>query len=104
MITFRRILLLLLGTLLWAAPPTNSTVLFGNLSAPIARYDGVATTPGPLFESFSTGSSAVLLTDVQVNLDLIDGTNGTISVGLYSDSSATPGSLLRAIGTPSRRR
>src|SRR5581483_1865519 len=79
---------------------------------------------GPLYESFSTGSNAVSLTDVVVKLaavatskdaaaprgsahagaqaaSLQPRSNGSITVALYSDSYTRPGALLITLGTVS---
>ena len=82
----------------WASAANAQVVLYGNLSATIADYAGVDY-QGPRYNSFSTGSSPVTLTDVKLNLDLLDGPRGSMTVGLYSDSSHTPGTLLTVIGT-----
>jgi hypothetical protein len=99
MISLRSVLWILTGAMVLASAANAQVVLYGNLYATVAAFDGVNSN-GPLYNSFSTGSSPVTLTDVKLQLDLIDtGGIGTISVGLYADSSTTPGSLLQALGT-----
>jgi len=71
------------------------TVLYGNLNATINGYTGV----GPLFNSFSTGSAALNLTDVKVVMESNHSIGGTFTVGLYADNSTYPGNLLATLGT-----
>ena len=56
---------------------------------------------GPSYDSFSTGSSVSVLTDIKMMLSGLPGTPGgpQFTVSLFSDSSRTPGSLLVTIGT-----
>lgn len=54
---------------------------------------------GPAYNSFSTGSSDLLLTDVKMLLQRSLGTASQFKVSLLSDSSHSPGSLLTTLGT-----
>jgi hypothetical protein len=77
----------------------GSIILYNNLppAATNNRADAVFTF-GPLADSFSTGGSAVNLSDVK--LLLVTGTpTGSITVTLRSDSSTSPGAVLTTIGT-----
>lgn len=71
----------------------SAEVLYDNLGFPSVDADG-ALAHGPLYDSFSTVGSTTL-TDISV---LIGADNpadgGTFTIGLYSDSSTSPGSLL----------
>jgi hypothetical protein len=71
------------------------TVLYGNLNATINGYTGV----GPVFNSFSTGSAALNLTDVKVVMESNHSIGGTFSVGLYADNSTYPGNLISTLGS-----
>jgi len=91
----RRFLLILGCVALICSAANAQTVVFGNLNAPLKGYLGI----GPLYASFSTGSSATALTDVQLNLEFLDGDGAGFSVGLYADSNTTPGNLIQTIGS-----
>ncbi len=56
---------------------------------------------GPSFDSFSTGSSSSVLTDIKMMLSGFPGTPGgpQFTVSLFSDSSSSPGSRLVTLGT-----
>ena len=55
---------------------------------------------GPLAESFSTGSSDFLLSDIQLALTVNDpSSTGTVTVSLLSDSSTSPGAIIATLGT-----
>jgi len=88
--------LLILGcAVLATAAPGSQTVLFGNLNAPSKGYFPI----GPIYASFSTGSTAATFTDLQLNLEFLDGEPSGFSVGLYADSNTTPGGLIQTIGS-----
>jgi hypothetical protein len=104
MISLRRVLWTLAGMSILTSAANAQTVLYNNLGTPgnLVTPSGFASiyNAGPLANSFSTGSSPILLTDVKLNLDLIDTPpRGSISVALYSDSSHFPNALLTTIGT-----
>jgi hypothetical protein len=73
--------------------------LYNNLSAtPSESFDVRGN--GPLADSFSTGSSAVNLSDVKLLLESDSFTStGSITVTLNKDSSTSPGGVLTTIGT-----
>jgi hypothetical protein len=82
--------------LLAMAPARAGVILYDNLSAPVFGADSV-TGLGPLGDSFSTGSSAVNLTDVKVMLEGRS-SDGSIAIDLFSDTSAQPGVCLASLG------
>lgn len=83
----------------------HATSLYNNLAAVSSGADGVAISGftndfGPLADSFSTGSSAVALTSVTLDLQATNpGDGGIFTVTLDSDNSTSPGSALETIGT-----
>jgi len=87
----------MLGCVALLASGANAqTVLYGNLSDHINGYTGI----GPLYNSFSTGSAALLLTDVKVWVELTrSGTTGSFTVALYADNNTFPGTQLATIGS-----
>jgi len=93
----RRILLILVSIGLVASAASAQTVLYNNLSSPIDYYYPI----GPIYNSFSTGSTGLVLSDVKLNLEFLDGAPTGFSVGLYADSSATPGTLIQSLGSMS---
>ncbi len=74
-------------------------VIYNNLP-PVTTSGGTDpfAVDGPSFNSFSTGSSVSVLTDVKL---MLSGTPGVaqFTVSLLSDSSKSPGSLLATLGT-----
>ena len=78
----------------------NAGVIYDNLP-PITSNGGLdpVADDGPSYNSFSTGSSDLLLTDVKMLLQRSLGTPSHFTVSLLSDSSNTPGSLLKTLGT-----
>lgn len=85
--------LLSLATLV---PGSASTVLFYDLEDPVV---GSRTLLMPEYQSFSTGAGSFSLTDVQLLLNGNPADSNSFSVGLYADSSTTPGSLLVNLGS-----
>lgn len=83
--------------------PAGATIIYDNLSFPTTFSDSIrASTDGPLGNSFSTGANAFTLTDVKVKVELETRTpvaGASVTVGLYADSSTSPGSLISTIGT-----
>ena len=75
-------------------PATASAeVLYDNLGFLSVDADG-ALAHGPLYNSFSTVGSTTL-TDISVFIGADNPADGgTFTIGLYSDSSTSPGSLL----------
>jgi len=83
-----------LGVSLFASAAANSEILFDNLSAfssgTLTALDYPAG-PGPLFESFSTGSSAILVTSLSLFINATTpGDGGTFEFGVFGDSSTSP--------------
>lgn len=77
----------------------NAGVIYNNLP-PVTISGGTDpfAVDGPSFNSFSTGSSVLVLTDVKM---MLSGTPGVahFTVSLLSDSSNSPGSFLATLGT-----
>lgn len=76
------------------------TDLFNSLAGASIGDNAVdsSTGSGPLYGSFST-TSAFNLSGVDLALSSLYSSPGTFSVGIYSDSSATPGTLVKDLGT-----
>jgi hypothetical protein len=98
--------------LLTSASSAGSVLLYDNLdpggggdsmgaSAPIGNGNSGMGIPGigPLADSFSTGSNAGILSEVELQLQLVGNATGSITVYLYSDSSTSPGTSLYTLGT-----
>jgi PEP-CTERM motif len=78
----------------------DAGTLYDNLSATSNGEDPLADVFfGPLSDSFSTGGSAVALTDVKVLLRLEGAAQGIVTISLLSDNATTPGSTLLSIGS-----
>ena len=85
---------ILICPLAWTPLFGDSTVLYDALNNNTAGADYIFG-DGPLYASFSTGSSPVALSDVMAKLTAGQGApGGSITVGLYSDAGLRPGSLL----------
>jgi len=69
----------------------QATALYDNLNATTLSRDPLSSY-GPLYDSFSTGNSAMILDSVAVNLANPTGSTGAWNLGVYADSSTTPGS------------
>jgi len=83
--------------------PASAGVLYDNLP-PLGSSGGSAavttTDHGPLADSFSTGASAVSLTDVGLYIAAsTPGDGGSFTVELLSDNSKSPGAVLATIAT-----
>jgi hypothetical protein len=78
-----------------------TVTLYDNLSANSNGADRIQDGLwGPLYDSFSTGASAVILTDLQLLLSATNNADGgSVSVGLYGDNSTSPGALIASLGT-----
>ena len=93
--------LTLLVCLFFMAGAAGATVLYDNLDA-IPTYSYPVAEYGPLFyDSFSTGADGFNLTSVELLVAAAGTPTGSFSVGLYSDASTSPGSLLTTLGTVS---
>lgn len=102
--TFSGRTLLMLGcaTTLFAVTTGGPTVFYNNLNADIGNWYFVDSIEGdgPLYNSFSTGSTGLVLNDVKVYLDLDDEVSGNFTAGLYANTSSNkPGALIKTLGT-----
>jgi hypothetical protein len=88
----------LVGILLLAsaASTAQATILYGNLGDPFTTNSQLTES---LYQSFSTGSSSLQLDDLKLVLDVKGPDSGSFTVGLYSDNSTKPGTLLLSIAT-----
>jgi hypothetical protein len=88
------------------AANAGPVTLFDNIGADYINNGGVDQIDttlgiGPLADSFSTGGSSVLLTDLKLLL-VVEGTpnpNATVTITLNSDNATAPGAVLTTIGT-----
>jgi hypothetical protein len=76
----------------------GATTLYDNLGATPDGADPVVRPSGPLYDSFSSAATPQSLTSLQLEL-FGPGSSGTLTVGLYSDTSKSPGSLITTLGT-----
>jgi uncharacterized membrane protein len=68
----------------------NAGVIYDNTSLTNSGYDA-AMTDGPLYNSFSTGGTALLLTDIKLILSTTDrNSNQSFTVSLVNDNSNKP--------------
>ena len=76
-------------------------------SAEAQIYDNLGATPsgadpvgsfGPLYDSFTSPGTSTPITSLQIALEG-DNSAGTLTVGLYGDSSTAPGGLITTLGT-----
>ena len=86
-----------------AGAAASATVLYDNLSAPIDGEDfisavGATFSVGPLADSFSTGGSAMSLTDLKVRVSGDPASNGDVGISLLADNSASPGAFIATLG------
>src|SRR5208337_735119 len=76
--------------------------LYDNLNA-TSSGDGSVDDSGELADSFSTGSTAVTLTDVMLSLSALTSISpiptGTTALDLLSDNSNSPGTLVTQLAT-----
>jgi len=82
--------------LVWT--PASATVLYDNLSASIDGEDPIASF-GPIADSFSTGGSAMSLTDLKVIVSGAPTSTGDISISLLADNGTSPGALIATLGS-----
>ncbi len=83
----------------------HATVLYSNIeyppSSPTNFSDTIASTgDGPLADSFSTGNDGFILQDVEVALTMSRRATptGTVTVALFDDAGATPGTAIAILG------
>jgi hypothetical protein len=90
---------------LTASAQAGTITLYDNLAQSTAGSLSVADPgfggSGPAYSSFSTGATAINLTDVTVRLYADNYDVGGVSVNLFSDSGTFPGSQLAHIGSVS---
>ena len=90
-------LVLILGSAV-AASSAFGQVDYDNLLASTSGNDPVASF-GPLYDSFSVGSTGVTVSSVLLNV--FGGVDGnTFTVGIYSDNSTSPDALLNSTVLP----
>src|SRR4051812_36309464 len=85
---------------LWTtgAAHASITTFYDNFNAPTSDSDSVSSF-GPLADSFSTGSSAAALIEVDLLLSGDNTIKGSTTVSLLSDNSASPGALITVLAT-----
>jgi len=89
---------ILLAWSLQAGTIYDSTQQIADGADPI-EYAGPFVSSGPLYNSFSTGATSGTLSNLELLLGAPLVVDGLIAVGLYSDSSTTPGGLIASLGT-----
>src|SRR5580693_2903879 len=98
---FRLSRMVLLGCAASAAG--SATVLFNNLSDTPNSNNGIygngAGTDGSVYQSFSNGGTGLLLDDLKLDLEGAITPTGSFTIGLYSDLSTRPNTLLLSIAT-----
>ncbi len=89
--------ILLLGC---AASRTSSagTLLYNNISDTPTSANQITEAE---YQSFTSGSTSLLMDDLKLNIVLGAPDSGTFNIGLYSDLSTKPDTLLLAIATES---
>ena len=94
------LLLLAATTVLHTQIAVADTDLFNSLAGSSIGNNPVdsGTGSGPLYASFST-TSQFNLTGIDLVLSSLYNSPGSFSVGIYSDSSTNPGTLLQNLGT-----
>lgn len=73
-----------------------TTLLYYNLADASTVYDQLTST---LYQSFTSGSTSLMMDDLQLNLLGVTPYTGSFAIGLYSDASNTPNTLLLTIAT-----
>lgn len=82
-----------------AAGAVSADTFYNNLGTTVAGYGSVNGYAG-LWNSFSTGSTAENLTDVQVRLEnTADPAPASVTVTLYANNANTPGAALLTLGS-----
>jgi hypothetical protein len=81
-----------------AGAAASATVLYDNLSAPIDGEDSISAL-GPLADSFSTGGSVMLLTNLRVMVSGDPASNGDIGISLLADNGTSPGASIAMLGS-----
>lgn len=90
----------LLAVTVVAAGVAPADTFYNNLGTAVSGYGSVAGYQG-LWNSFSTGSKAENLTDVQVKLEQLapDPPTPSVTIQLYANSGNKPGAVLLTIGS-----
>ncbi|MBS1718594.1 MAG: PEP-CTERM sorting domain-containing protein [Armatimonadetes bacterium] len=88
----------LLGLALVVASAANANAIYDNLNASTSGSDPIQSF-GPLYDSFSVGSSSVVIDSIIVSLINPNGSNGAFTVNLYADNNTSPGSWLAGTGS-----
>ena len=79
---------------------TQAAIYTFDNTAPASVYSDPIVASGTLYDSFSTGGQASSITDLELSLiNPGPATSDLITIGLYADSSTTPGTLVSALGT-----
>lgn len=81
------------------AVAANATIIYDSTAGISGGADPILNA-GPLFDSFSTGAFSGTISSLELALESTAAT-GTTTVGLYSDSSTSPASLITTLGTVS---
>lgn len=81
-----------------ASTNSHATILYDSITQPNAGNDPVQT-GGPMGDSFSTGATAVNLTDVKMLLSGNPASGASFEVSLLSDNATHPGSLIAVLQT-----
>jgi hypothetical protein len=73
-------------------------IIFNNIGSTTGGTDPLTGYGPPLYDSFSAGAAALMLTDVEA---LLSGSpdGATLTVDLYADAATSPGTMLAQIGT-----
>ena len=102
MVSFRKVVLatVAIGILSFGTFAKAGDIIYNNLpNISSTAGSSAVSVVGASFDSFSTGGSASLLTDVKMILSGIPDTAASFTVSLLSDSSTTPGLVLTTLGT-----
>ncbi len=100
MLFFRKLVFLALSIGIFSFEnAADAGVIYNNLP-PVTSIGGTdpIAVDGPSYNSFSTGSSVAVLTDVKMLLQRSLGTASHFTVTLLSDSSKSPGAFIKTLG------
>jgi MYXO-CTERM domain-containing protein len=85
------------GGFLLALSLQGGTIIYDSTAGASAGADTI-TGFGPLYDSFSTGVNSGALSGLELFLNGTVDSGESFSVGLYADSSTTPGTLITVLG------